>query len=73
MASPTVIETVFWEDDRTRTRDVVGRCQTCARMHPTLSLTPARLVSPTGLAHHGTEWGTTSCGHDASGPDWWWP
>jgi len=31
------------------------------------------VVSPTGFAHHGTDGGTTDCGHDATGRDWWWP
>lgn len=65
-------EIVYWEDDPSRTRVVVGGCRTCARMHPTLPLRPARLVSRNGISHHGSDYGTTSCGKDATGPDWWW-
>lgn len=69
MNSPEII---YLENDPKRTRVVTGQCKVCSRMHPTLPLRPARLVSPSGLSHHGSEWGTTSCGKDASGPDWWW-
>lgn len=31
------------------------------------------VVSPSGCAHHGTNHGETCCGHDATGPRWWWP
>lgn len=31
------------------------------------------VVSPTGVAHHGTDWGKTDCGKDATGEHWWWP
>ena len=30
------------------------------------------LVSPTGIVHHATDYGTTACGKDATGPNWWW-
>jgi hypothetical protein len=31
------------------------------------------VVSPTGLAHHGADYGMTECGIDATGDAWWWP
>ena len=31
------------------------------------------VVSPSGLAHHGADYGWTACGHDATGDEWWWP
>ena len=31
------------------------------------------VVSPHGLAHQGVDGGMTACGHDATGPEWWWP
>lgn len=31
------------------------------------------VVSPTGIAHHGTDDGETECGKDATGDGWWWP
>lgn len=31
------------------------------------------VVSPTGIAHHGDDYGVTVCRIDATGPRWWWP
>ena len=31
------------------------------------------VVSPSGLAHHGEDFGVTQCGKDATGDGWWWP
>jgi hypothetical protein len=31
------------------------------------------VVSVTGIAHIGADYGTTNCGIDATGEDWWWP
>jgi hypothetical protein len=31
------------------------------------------VVSPTGIAHQGAEYGETLCGKDATGDKWWWP
>lgn len=44
----------------------------CKRCKPDLDR-GAFIVSPRGLAHHGTDDGWTMCGHDATGRDWWWP
>lgn len=33
----------------------------------------AIIVSPSGLAHFGTDYGDTACGLSATGPAWWWP
>jgi hypothetical protein len=68
----TVIETVFWEDDPARTRDVIGFCHVCYPPFLLRSDEPVMLVSPQGLAHHSSIDGETDCGHDATGPDWWW-
>lgn len=65
-----VIETVVWEDDPNRSRDVYGFCRIC---YPRLTGNePVMLVSPQGLAHMSSIEGETNCGHDATGPDWWW-
>ena len=32
-----------------------------------------QVVSPSGLAHIGEDFGTTACGIDATGDRWWWP
>lgn len=57
---------------RREVREVRGVCKACDRWwHPVDALKPT-VVSPSGLAHHGTEWGTTWCGKDAAGPEWWW-
>lgn len=53
-------------------------CETCAyiarwdKSIPRLSVSDPPLVSPTGLVHHGTDYGMTACGKDATGPKWWW-
>ncbi len=31
------------------------------------------VVGPRGTAHFGMDYGATKCGHDATGPRWWWP
>jgi hypothetical protein len=31
------------------------------------------IVSPTGVAHFGTDGGDTACGIDATDDRWWWP
>lgn len=31
------------------------------------------VVSPTGMAHDGADYGMTRCGIDATGDKWWWP
>jgi hypothetical protein len=31
------------------------------------------VVSPTGIAHMGEDYGITYCGIDATGKKWWWP
>lgn len=71
MANPAVIETVFWEEDPGRCRDVVAYCKTCYAGRSTRR-EPVVLVSPQGKAHLSSLDGETDCGHDATGPDWWW-
>ena len=53
-----------------RARPEVKRA--CKRCKPDLEQ-GAYIVSPTGIAHHGNEYGETECGIDATGPNWWWP
>lgn len=31
------------------------------------------IVSPSGKAHMGKEYGMSACGKDATGGRWWWP
>ena len=57
---------VFEETGEERT--VVKVCAICKP-----DLDRAYIVSPAGVAHHGSDYGMTDCGHDATGPDWWWP
>lgn len=48
-------------------REVVGYCRVCGA-------TPdedVMLVSPQGVAHHAAM-DSTDCGHNATGPEWWW-
>jgi len=69
-----VIFNAWWEDDPTKTRAVTGWCKTCARLNERSEDADVYLVSPQGLAHH-TDWENddhTACGHDATGPEWWW-
>lgn len=65
----TVLETVHWEDEPERTRNVVGYCKRC---YPDGPEPPAMLVSPSGIAHYVSDWGVTDCGKAATLPDWWW-
>jgi hypothetical protein len=52
--------------------DVVGYCKVCAQVEP-FTDSHYFIVSPHGIAHHGDSWGSTACGHDATGERWWWP
>jgi hypothetical protein len=69
-----VIFNVWWEEDPTKTRDVTGWCKTCARSLELGGDRDIYLVSPQGVAHHVDGWhgDRTICGHDATGPEWWW-
>jgi hypothetical protein len=51
-------------------REVVGYCRVCHAA----SEEDVMLVSPQGVAHHADwfEGDRTDCGHDATGPEWWW-
>lgn len=53
--------------------EVKGYCARCYHGQPRVTDPDreVRLVSPTGLAHHGNI-GRTDCGREATGPDWWW-
>ena len=48
-------------------REVVKGCTIC-KADPTT----AAIVSPAGVAHESRGYGVTDCGHDATGPGWWW-
>lgn len=62
---------VWWEEDPTKTRTVVGACKVCSKDWADWELRDPMLVSPSGLIHHADE-GVTVCGKDATGPEWWW-
>lgn len=70
MSAPVVKFDVWWEADPTKTREVIGWCQTCYPMGDDGG--PVHLVSPQGLAHTASRGDMTDCGHDATGPEWWW-
>ena len=61
---------VFFEETGEE-REVVNFCNAAAcRQHRSAE---PMIVSPSGVAHEGHEYGsdTTACGKDATGPDWW--
>jgi len=62
-------EVVYWEEDETRTRNVVRYCTRCRTVPGQFDI-----VSPAGTAHNGDEHneGETQCGIDARDDDWWW-
>jgi hypothetical protein len=52
---------------------VVRPCKRCYPDQPEIAaITEIYLVSPTGVVHHGADFGVTGCGIDATGPNWWW-
>lgn len=54
-------------------RPVVQRlCERCYTREATW-LRSEQIVSPQGVAHIGQDGGTTACGIDATGDNWWWP
>jgi hypothetical protein len=53
-------------------RMVTGLCKLCAKSWPHPNHTHYAVVSPTGVAHVGADYGMTACGKDATGEDWWW-
>jgi len=63
---------VYWSDEPRRTRIVVGLCAACARSYLGVAWLDYDVVAPSGMAHCGTSEGTTLCGRDATGPEWWW-
>jgi hypothetical protein len=66
-----VYRTIYWEDDPSRTRSVVGLCRVCDKHWPIDVLEP-QVVSANGIAHHSEESGMTLCGRDATSDAWWW-
>ncbi len=49
-------------------REVVRACKVC-KADPSAPM----VVSPAGVAHESRDYGVTpDCGHDATGPEWWW-
>jgi hypothetical protein len=65
-----VIETVYWEGEPERTRDVVWRCEVCYPNGDDGG--HILIVCPQGVAHHVDDYARTRCGKDALGDDWWW-
>ncbi len=51
--------------------DLEGLCQRCCVTREDADRN-AVIVSPSGMAHYG-DGGSTECGHDATGDNWWWP
>ena len=66
--SERVQETVHWEEEPERTRDVVRYCLQCQ------ADSDFTIVSPQGTAHYASEHneGRTRCGINAEGENWWW-
>lgn len=52
--------------------NVTRPCMRCYPRGEALDGIEIRLVSPSGLVHHGADYGETECGHDATGDGWWW-
>jgi hypothetical protein len=70
-----VVFSQWYDEDKGETRKVVGACATCYRgQELPKTINDVMLVSPGGVAHHtDDQYGDrTFCGHDATGPDWWW-
>ena len=55
-------------------REVQRPCKRCSTTEADV-LSGYIIVSPTGVAHHShfDKSGTTECGLDATGDEWWWP
>lgn len=52
--------------------DAEGECRRCAK-NWSRYLDVQLIVSPGGVEHFGLLDGSTLCGMDATGPEWWWP
>lgn len=63
--------TVIFEETGEQ-REVVGFCKRCARTYLYLREDQWGIVSPSGVAHIGEDYGMTACGIDATGERWWW-
>jgi hypothetical protein len=69
------LDVVWWEDDPSKTRDVLTFCRRCARTWTVFEHGgEVQIVSPGGTGHSGAEHneGYTACGIDATGDEWWW-
>ena len=51
---------------------VKRRCRACMRTWKWTKHLNV-VVSTSGIAHEGKDYGMTACGKDATGPGWWWP
>jgi hypothetical protein len=51
---------------------IKGCCRRCG-VTPMQARFGYVVVSPSGKAHHGEDYGNTACGKDATGENWWWP
>jgi hypothetical protein len=60
--------------DETPQPEIRSYCRRCARTWPPTSDDGDEffIVSPTGIAHVGEDYGMTACGIDATGETWWW-
>lgn len=72
--------TAEWENNPDRSRAVLSRCVRCERTvklpngkFERGALEAFEIVSRTGIAHIGADYGMTSCGIDATSEGWWWP
>lgn len=52
--------------------DVKSYCKRCRRDPYGQYDEAFAVVSPSGVAHIGEDGGTTACGIDGTGDDWWW-
>lgn len=52
---------------------VKSYCRRCARAWVYEREDQFDVVSSSGVAHIGAQYGDTACGIDATGDRWWWP
>lgn len=64
---------VVWFENTGEEREVTSGCFRCGVSHDDLDGLREVVVSPSGKAHFGAEYGLTQCGIDATADGWWWP
>lgn len=52
---------------------VKAYCKTCLGPNKLRPLPGQETISPRGVVHYGSSDGSTLCGKDATGDNWWWP